>query len=280
MKRILVPCDFSKPSAEAYKVAIDLAGRSSQGEIVLLHVIPLSTAYTTSFAGEPFLYDPAYYTRMEDDARQELDKLKTQATANAVRVTTSVQFGVLLTNVLNTVKDSHIDLVVMGTSGASGMTEMLIGSNTEKIVRFSPVPVLAIREAVDTRSMRNILLPSTLDLNQHDFIKKLKELQQFLGATVHVLLVNTPIHFRQNKQADEALNEFAKHYQLTDYKLHFKNYYREDEGIMEFARSENMDLIAMPTHARKGLSHLFNPSVTEHVVNHGQTPIWTYCLKP
>jgi nucleotide-binding universal stress UspA family protein len=279
MKRILIPCDFSKPSTEAYKVAIDLAGRS-RGEIVLLHVIASPTAYTTSFAGEPFLYDPAYYTRMEDEARQELDKVKAQTGANSIAVTTEVQFGTLLTTVLNTIKARNIDLVLMGTSGASGIAEILIGSNTEKVVRFSPVPVLAIRDAVDTKSIRNILLPSTLELNQHDFIKKLKELQQFMGATVHVLLVNTPVRFRQNKEANEALNDFAKHYQLTDYKLHFKNYYREEEGIMEFARAEKMDLIAMPTHARKGLSHLFNPSVTEHVVNHAQVPIWTYCLKP
>lgn len=167
----------------------------------------------------------------------------------------------------------------MGTSGSSGFSEVFIGSNTEKIVRFSTVPVLTIRKSFSLKSIKNILVPSTLQLDQTKFIKNLKEVQDFFGAKLHILLVNTPIHFRTNAEANEALQEFAMHYKLKNYKTHFCNYTREEDGIIDFAYSKNMDLVAMATHARKGLAHLINTSVTENVVNHIQSPIWTFSLK-
>ena len=278
MKRILVPCDFSKQSNEAYKLAINLAAKS-KGEIFLMYVLAIPTLYTTGFAGEPLAFDPAFFTRMEEDVKKQLEKMKKQAGAKPVKVSTDVVYGELVASVKRTIEKKKIDLVVMGTAGASGFTEMFVGSNTEKVVRFSRVPVLAVRKAIDLRSVKNILLPSTLDLNQTDFIKKVKDLQKFFNATLHVLLVNTPGNFRRDDEGNEALEEFTRHYKLSNFKVHFQNYAEEEDGIIEFAREENMDLIAMATHARKGLAHLFNGSVTENVVNHITSPIWTYCLK-
>ncbi|MFZ6013205.1 MAG: universal stress protein [Bacteroidota bacterium] len=278
MKRVLVPCDFSKQSNEAYQVALELA-TNAKSEIILLHVLAIPYLHTAGLGGEPLAFDPTYFKGMEEDAKKELQKMQEKGTNQSLKVTTEIIYGDLIGSVKNTVEKHNIDLVVMGTSGASGLTEIFIGSNTEKVVRFSPVPVLAVRKAVELKSIKNILLPSTLDLNQTDFIKKLKELQEFFRATLHILLVNTPVHFRRDADANEALEEFAKHYKLSNYKLHFKNYSHEVDGIVEFAYTEKMDMIAMGTHARKGLAHLFNSSMTEKVVNHVQCPIWTYCLK-
>jgi nucleotide-binding universal stress UspA family protein len=277
MKKILVPCDFSAQSHEAYKVATDLATRA-KGEILLLHVLTVPSLYDTSYTGDPLFSDPQYLNRLEQDTRQELEKMKGQVSDKSIKVTTEVVYGNLVALAKNMIEERNIDLVVMGTSGASGFTEFFIGSNTEKMVRFSPVPVLAIRKAVDLKSVKNILLPSTLDLNQTNFIKKLTDLQQFFNATLHILLINTPVHFRRAAEGNEALEEFVKHYKLSNCKIHFRNNDHEDEGIMEFVNSEHMDLIVMATHARKGLAHLFNDSLTEKVVNHIQIPIWTYHL--
>lgn len=278
MKRILVPSDFSAQSSAAFKTAVELAGKD-KGEIFLLHVLPIPTLYTTGFAGEPIAFDPSYYTEMEQDAKSGLEKMKNHIGPKSLKVTTEVLYGELISSLQKVIEARQIDIVVMGASGASGIMELFIGSNTEKVVRFSPVPVLAIRKALELKSIRNIMVPSTLDLNQTDFINKLKEIQHFFDATLHILLVNTPVHFRRDPEANEALAEFAKHYRLENYKLHFRNNVREEDGIMDFAYSEKMDLIAMATHARKGLAHLFNSSVTEDVVNHIQVPVWTYCLK-
>jgi nucleotide-binding universal stress UspA family protein len=109
-------------------------------------------------------------------------------------------------------------------------------------------------------------------------MRRVKELLDFFDASLDILLVNTPLHFRPDSEAKDLLKEFVAHYKLENYKLHFKNYYTVEQGIIQFAHDEKVDLIVMPTHALKGLAHLFNGSITEDVVNHIQSPVWTYCL--
>ncbi len=276
MKKILVPSDFSETSNEAFQFALALAAKT-RGEIVLVHVLAIPTLYTVGFAGEPSTFDPIYYQTIEAESKKELEKLK--ASAKGVNVSTQVIYGDFPTSLTSIVESKRIDLIIMGTSGASGWKEFFVGSNTEKVVRFSPAPVLAVRKAIDPNSIKSILLPSTLDLNQTEFVTKLQELQNFFNATIHVLLVNTPTHFRRDTEAREAMEEFAKHYKLKEFKLHFRNARREEDGIIDFAIKEKMDMIAMATHARKGLAHLFNESIAENVVNHIHCPIWTYHVK-
>lgn len=277
MKKILVPCDFSSQSQEAFQAALNIA-KQANATIVLLHVLPPPALYTTGMVGEPLTMDPSYFAHMEDDAKKELEKMAKKSDQTG-RVRTQVEYGSLTAAIENSIATHSIDVVVMGTSGASGVKELFIGSNTEKVVRFSPVPVLTIRNAPVIKSIKDILVPSTLDLNQTDFIHKLKDLQAFFGATLHILLVNTPAHFRSDAEGKEALDAFVNHYTLNNVKVHFRNYLQEDSGIAAFAVAEKMDLLAMATHARKGLAHLFSGSVTENVVNHLSLPIWSYRLK-
>src|SRR5690606_20205563 len=81
-------------------------------------------------------------------------------------------------NIISAVRHEHehndIDLVVMGTSGTSGFEEVFIGSNTEKVIRYSPVPVFALRSNHQLDNIKQILVPTTLSLNQKELIKKVK----------------------------------------------------------------------------------------------------------
>lgn len=277
MKNILVPYDFSPRAMEAFTMAIDIAAKA-RGEVFLLHVLSIPTQTTTSFVGDPFFFDAKLAVEIQEEAQRELDRVKHYKGSADLLVHTKVVFGQLVSTITAFIHSNNIDLVIMGTSGASGIAEIFIGSNTEKIVRFSPVPVLAVRETVAVHNIKNILYPSTLHLIQSNFIKELKKLQEFFQATLHVLHVNTPTQFKTDQEANKALTEFSKHYNLRNCQLHFRNYRHEDAGIIDFAYAFKMDIIAMPTHARKGLAHIFNASVTESVVNHVQCPIWTYHL--
>jgi len=276
MKKILVPCDFSAQSNEAFKVALDVASKS-KAQITLLYILAIPPIYSGS--GELLAIDPIAYASIEEEVIKKLDKMKADAASKSIKANTEVVYGELVSSIKQIIESKKIDLIIMGTAGASGLSEVFIGSNTEKVVRFSTVPVLAVRKSFAVKSIKNILVPSTLQLNQTKFMKSLKDLQDFFGAKLHILLVNTPIHFRTDAEANTAMQKFAGHYKLENYKTHFRNYPREEDGIIDFAYSEGMDLIAMATHARKGLAHLFNVSITENVVNHVQRPIWTFCLK-
>jgi nucleotide-binding universal stress UspA family protein len=280
MKRILVPCDFSGPAQEAFATAVAIAQKSN-GSVYVLNVVPLPLLYEPNLMGEalPMNYDPDLAKSLQDDARKAFDKMNAELGKNTRMVEFESTVGSLVETIRSTTDSQKVDLIVMGTTGSSGFTEIFIGSNTEKVVRFAATPVLAVREAPVIDSVKNILLPTTCGLGQTAFIAEVKKMQEFFKARLHVLLINTPLNFKRDAEGLEALEEFVKHYRLENCELHFKSFYHEDEGIMDFAAESKMDMIAMGTHARKGLAHLFTPSVTERVVNHTTIPIWTYRLK-
>jgi nucleotide-binding universal stress UspA family protein len=275
MKKILVPCDFSEPAVEAFRFAIDLAARS-QGKVIVLKVIDLpNVTYGASIDMSIYNYSPTLLKDLEEDAKKSYKKMFDKFGKKTRNISFVVVQGPTSIMIRDYIEDNKIDLVVMGTHGTSGMEEFLVGSNTEKIVRFSNAPVIAIRNAVSISSIKNIVFPTTLELNQTDFIKKLKSLQEYFGATLHVVHLNTPFSFIREIE----LKEYANHYKLSKCTLNIRNERYEPDGIISFVKEVKADMLAMPTHGRRGLSHFINGSIAEDVVNHVECPIWTYKLK-
>ncbi len=277
MKRILVPCDFSEPSHEAFTFACDLA-RLHGGVVDVMYAYAMPVFYDGEFGMQPYLYDPALIKQIESEAKQRFDKMCKQTTKPLPPVSFSVMNGTVSQCVHDAVTQKKSDLVVMGTHGASGIREYFIGSNTEKVVRISPVPVISLKKAVDVGSIKNIVLPTSLHLDQSAFIKQVKTYQQLFKGTLQLLYVNTPAYFRTDAQTSLALDRFVKHYNLQDYTLNIRNDIDEQQGILSFAEQIKADMIMMATHGRRGLAHLFVGSIAEDVVNHLVCPIWTCTL--
>jgi nucleotide-binding universal stress UspA family protein len=279
MKKILVPCDFSRTSKEAYKFALELA-LNSKGEIFVVHAIQLPLLYETAFGVQPYPMDPQLTQKLEAQATEAFEKMKRDfSTPVSVTIHFQMLYDFILPGIRNIVLEKSIDLIVMGTHGASGLEEFLIGSNTEKVVRFSPVPVIAIQTARAFGGIQNIVFPSTMELNQSDLMDHVKKLQQFFDAKLHIVFINTPGTFRSDRAAKEMMEEFAKHYKLNNFTLNMRNNNSERDGILIFATEIKADMIAMATHSRKGLKHFFMGSIAESVVNHLHCPVWTYSIK-
>jgi nucleotide-binding universal stress UspA family protein len=277
MKNLLVPCDFSPESREAYQFALQLAAKTS-GTVSVLKAIDLPVMYESALGATPYYFDPTLIKELKEDAALQFDKLKKQF-PSSVTSTFFSQEGPVTPIIRQFIADHNMDVVVMGTRGASGLEEYLIGSNTEKIVRFSPVPVFAIRKAPAIDSIKNIVLPTTLEKNQEALFSEIKQLQAFFGAKLHLLLVNTPYNLERTADEKERLETFAKQSGLENYTINLRNDFREPNGIVRFATEINADLIAMGTHGRRGLNHLFTGSIAEDVVNHIDCPIWTFSTR-
>ena len=189
-------------------------------------------------------------------------------------------FGSTALTILGYIQDEKIDLVVMGTHGASGVREYLVGSNAEKIVRRSSVPVLAVKKYVKASTIRNIVFPNTLETEtQEDLVMKVKALQNFFKAKIHIVWINTPTYFTRDAVTRKRLTDFAKRFMFKDVTIHIYNDPFEETGIINFTHEVKGDMIAMGTHGRKGLVHLLTGSVAEDVLNHVDCPIWTYSIK-
>ena len=279
MKKILVPCDFSPPSKEGYKFALEIAA-IIKGEIFVVHNIELPLMPETTFGIQPYPLDSELRKKIEENANHAFQNMK-QAYYSPAKI--PIQFHLvydfLLPRSQTFIEEKKIDLVIMGTSGSSGLEEFLIGSNTEKIVRFAPVPVIAVKKASAYGAIQHIVFPSDLELNQSDLVSHVVNLQEFFKAKLHILTVATPSHFRTDQEAHEELNEFARHYKLKNYTLNFRSNFNERDGILNFAKEIQAKMIAIGTHGRKGLKHLISGSIAESVVNHLECAVWTYNIR-
>lgn len=277
VKRILVPCDFSESATQAYLFAMNMAAQTG-AEVFVLKVLDMAFLEETAFGFTSYYPDTSMINQLEDEDRKRFEQLKTKHERQQ-NVTFSIIRGSVTNTIRRFIKENGVDMVIMGTVGASGWKELFIGSNTEKIVRFSTVPVIAVRRSQVISSIKNIVFPTTLALDQVDLVNRIKELQFFFSAKLHVLLVNTPSNMKRTKDEMEMMEDYVRHYDLSNYTLNIRNDFHEQNGIISFAQEIKADIIAMGTSGRRGLAHLFIGSVAEDVVNHVDCPIWTFSIR-
>lgn len=277
MKKILVPCDFSKPAIDAYRFALDFAERS-KGTILLVHAIELPVMHDTILM--PVLdFEEQLLKDLREKASDQFTKINERYNKEGIDVSWEVKFGPLSASIIEAIRKHAIDLVVMGSHGASGMREYFIGSNAEKIIRHADAPVLITKDYTK-KTITNIVFPNTLDTeDQDELVTKVKALQKFLQAHLHLVWINTPLNFTSDIITQKKLQDFARHFGLKDFSVHIFNHSNEEDGIIEFTKFVKGDLIAMGTHGRKGISRLLNGSLAEDVANHTDSLIWTYALK-
>ncbi len=281
MKRILVPCDFSAAAKHAFQFAVELAAATG-GRVLVLKIMQVPTVFGNGMPGQPFeAIDPL---SMIDEwiaySEKEFEKLKSKTAHSSARVELLLETGYVNDVIRDVITREKVDLVIMGTDGATGLKEFFIGSHTEKIVRASPVPVMAIHGPFHLDWVKNIVFPTTMELDQKRLVEQIKTLQTLFGAVIHLLYVNGfPFSVESEEQAERKLEDYALFYGLKDYTVHVSRGLNVQEGILKYARRIPNSIIAMGTHGHKGLVHITEGSVAEDVVNHLTEPVWTYVMQ-
>ncbi len=277
MKKILVPCDFSPPAINAFRFALDTAARS-EGTIYLLYVVELPALHDTMIM--PVLsFEESYFKEVKSKTEQQFRKLIARYNTEHVKVIAAVEFGSTIKTILDYSQQKKMDFIVMGSHGAKGLRELFIGSNAEKIVCNSKVPVLVIKDYFKG-PIKNIVFPNALlEDDQEDLAMKVKELQYFFKAHLDIVWINTPTNFVSDQITYRKLEEFAKRYMFKDYSLNVFNHLNEEEGIILFNQMVKGNLIALGTKGRKGIAHLMNVSIAKDIVNHSRTLVWTSASK-
>lgn len=140
-KHILVPVDGSDLSLRAARFGIEQA-RLSQGKVTALHVIPpfQTIAYMGAIlAATEF----AYNEEAKASAQRYLEQVQALAEAEGVPYEGVIEFGnEAYETIVRTCQNCHADLIVMGSHGWRGMTRLLLGSETHKVLLRADVPVL------------------------------------------------------------------------------------------------------------------------------------------
>ncbi|MEQ8688257.1 MAG: universal stress protein [Imperialibacter sp.] len=277
MKNILVPTDFSKQAKYALDFAAVIAKKAS-AKIKLVHVLEVPSSSSLHVTGEVESDDPMekiFTIKLIESSERRLAELA--ASVSGVKVETHIHSGSPFKVLTHEINDSNVDLVVMGTSGSSGIDELTVGSNAEKMVRHSTSPVITVKSPI-MGEIKNIVFASDFAEDQPALVEQLKLLQTFFGAKLHVVKINTPHDFHASHDDVINMDTFIKKYKLENTSRSIYNDLSEEEGIMHYANDIKADLIAMGTSGRTGLGHFFLGSIAEDIVNHAKRPVWTYRL--
>lgn len=279
MKKILVPTDFSDHAEYALKVAAQIA-RKNNGEIFLLHMLELP-ALASDGIGESNAVGsnsdlPEVMFFMEK-TRERFQEVLNQPYLQGIPVVEAIQFERAFDGIISHSKKHNIDLVVMGSHGASGFHEMFIGSNTEKVVRTSDVPVLVIKKEQGEFNPQKFVFASDFSDEIKKPFAKVVEFANSFNTELHLVSINTPNNFKPTHAAEKAIQNFAAQFDIKNgYTSHIYNDVNIEKGVLHFSNSINADLIGMSTHGRQGLAHFFNGSVSEDLVNHAVRPVITF----
>ncbi|UOK42854.1 MULTISPECIES: universal stress protein [Flavobacterium] len=272
MKRILVPTDFSNHAEYALKVAAQIA-RKNNGEIFLLHMLDLPHEGSDAQSHGHDIPEIMYFKRR---AEERLDELATISYLDGIEVSQIIKIHSTFTGIIDISKLNDIDLIVMGSHGVNGFKEMIIGSNTEKVVRTSDIPVLVIKQEMPNFNVNNFVFASDFSDEVAKTFAKAVEFTNKFGAHLHLVCINTPNNFKSTGIAEKNMHEFAAKFQLDNFSTHIYNDVNVEKGILNFANSIDADLIGMSTHGRRGLAHFFNGSISEDLVNHSARPVVTF----
>ncbi|WP_414000056.1 universal stress protein [Flavobacterium sp. W1B] len=272
MKRILVPTDFSPHAENALKIAAQIA-KKSNSEIFLLHMLEIPTQMNDAVTGATGIPEIMLFIKK---AKETLEKSKEKEYLKDIKITTQVNFERAFEGILSFSKKNDIDLIVMGSHGVSGIEEILIGSNTEKIVRLSEVPVLVIKKNTPELKAENFVFASDFSKETKKPFKKMVEFANLFGAKLHLTMICTPNSFKTTALSEKIISDFTADLNIKNYSTHIYNDVNIEKGILNFSNKINADLMGLCTHGRTGMAHFFTGSISEDLVNHATKPVITF----
>ncbi len=281
MKKILVPVDYSKTSTTAFDVAFDIAKKSG-AEIIAMNVVEEVTTESYRVTGEwhkADWEDRIFTFELLKKSKAQLEKLVKDPKYAEVKVTGEQRVGNPYHGITTIVTEKKVDLIVMGTRGHTKLEEMVIGTNTEKVVRHARCPVLTVQKKPTTTDFKNIVYATSMSPEEEVFSRFVKKTQQMYDSTIHLVRINTPSNFQRDVTVKNAMEKFAKKLGLKNYTLNIFNDISEEMGVIYFGESIDADLIAMATHGRTGFAHVMAGSIAEDVVGHSKRPVLTFVVK-
>ena len=281
MKKILVPTDFSKTSITALETAFEIAKKAG-GTIFVLHVVEEATPDSYSITGEwrdDNWEDRLFTFKLLEKAKAQLEKLVMDPRFSDVKLVGELRLGNPFHGMNTIIAEQKVDLVVMGTRGKTNLESMVIGTNTERVVRHSHCPILTVHKKPSSSDFKNIVYATAMSKDEEIFSRIVKRTQQLYDSTIHLVRINTPGDFQRDRVVKDYMNKFAKTLQFKNFTINVYNDVSEEEGILYFADSIDADLIAMATHGRTGFAHVLAGSIAEGVVSKAVRPVLTWVIK-
>lgn len=267
--KILVPTDFSILSNTASRYAVTMAS-ALNAEVVLIHVVYMDSPPRAMAAFHMKDIEDEIANNAKKDCLKLADELKTEF--GAPEVSYKIIKGYPVEDVIeNYAVHNHIDFIVMGTKGASGLKKVIIGSNATAVISKSTIPVITVPEHSRFNGVKNIVYASDIDKIETE-LNKLVKFAELFGAAIHIIHVLTP-GSDIKPDVSKMEEDIKKQFQYTSISVHV--IHNEDilYSIDEYVVDKKADMIAMFTHKPSFLEKLFGKSITRQMAFHALIPM-------
>lgn len=272
IKKILVPTDFSACAENAAKFAGKIA-EQFKAEVTLYHIYAIPVVDPVVPSGSMELYLKETELAARTGLKKAIDKF--QKAFPGVEVKGKTKTGYAVQEIISHSKKSKHDLIVMGTTGASGFEELLVGSNTASVLEKADCPVLAVPARCKYNDFKNILYTTDLTMPESRTFARLLEIGKAFGSNITVLHVKNEMD-RYFKLSDIRFENYSKMAGYNKVKYDEISSEKVFDAINRYISKGDFDVVAMATHSRGFFDKLFHRSLTKRMAYHTRIPLLSF----
>lgn len=276
MENIIIPVDFSKYAEYAVKTACHLA-KKRNSTLILVHMLELPNGYSTNNTeyGKTTVFMLKY-------AELKMKKFLELSCLKGMKIKVIIKHFTLFPEIGELAKENNASLIVMGSHGVSEHDELFIGSNTEKVVRTSTIPVLVVKEELSIVDFSKSVFLSDFKPESIEAYKKAKTFFNLIDCEPTLLFINTPSNgFVSTEDMNKRLENFLMEADgnLNNMKL-FENYddYNVVKGVSYYTKQNNTSLISIATHGKTSFQNFFDHSISLEISNESSIPVLTILI--
>ena len=277
--KILVPVGFSEQSLAALKQAC-LIAKIKKSEVIILSVIEEQSKISGLLIDNPF-------EEIRNKVKDKLDEISEMHSSKfSVKVDSMVASGKIYEQIVEVSSMINANLIVMGTNGSpKGVIKKFIGSNAERVVRLSNIPVITIKENTSTENFDNIILPLDLGKETKEKVTFAIEYARYWNSTIRIVSVflkdNTNeknILIKNLKQVSNFISNAG--IKCTSELIEGEKKQSLGDFVINYEKKFDSDLIIIMT-KKEELALSNNLSVTaRYIIHNSKIPVMSIKPKP
>lgn len=273
MKHILLPTDFSENSWNAISYAINLFKDENCTFHLLNNYTPMvyNVEYVLGYPAQFGMVD-AMRNSSQDNLTSLVKRIDNQFKNNPKHnFETTVRLDNLVSGIKAFILKRPVNLIIMGTKGATGAKEVLFGSNTVDVFKNVKCPTLAIPSGFQFERLRDLLFPTDLEVSfKNSQLKFVKSLVKKHEAHVHALHILTGSDLNDTQERNK--NELATLFENLAFSYHEIKHDSVTEGIDAYQNNNKIDMLIMFNNKHSFFENILFKSKVKQIGFHLQIP--------
>ncbi len=271
-KQILVPIDLSKYSKDAIESAIQIA-KKIDAELSILHVIEeekpfgINTTADISISQSAQKEHNRYIIELMKKKQHDLNDFLKSYEADHIKIKTFIEVGDYVDRLKTIASENNIDLIIIGTSGETSVTELYKGNHAEQTTRNLSVPVLSVKQYQNFDAVKTIGFLVNLENPNKRLISLINNLNKIMKLEL-VILHKKELEFVENSELIVHLRLLAREYSMNPKAIFIMdgegNFSEELQNAVD---KYQVDIIAKTVEQKSAFARLFFEDHTRELIN-------------